>query len=82
MNGLEQKVIKLQLVSPILPIANFKYGNFFCPSDIINFLESYQFKVSDIYQTLENPGNTEIEQPISGFGNGSFVVIKGEKDEY
>jgi ubiquinone/menaquinone biosynthesis C-methylase UbiE len=57
----------------------YKHANFFSTSEIISLLESYQFKVCDIYQTLENPGNTEIEQPISGFGNGSFVVIKGVK---
>ena len=55
----------------------YKHANFFSASEIINLLESVHFKVTDIYQTLENPGNTEIERPMEGYGKGSFVVIKG-----
>ena len=57
----------------------YKHANFFAASEIINLVESKHFNVTDIYQTLKNPGNTEIEQPVQGFGKGSFVVIKGVK---
>lgn len=52
---------------------------FFSVSEIINLLDAVRFNVTDIFQTLENPGNKEIEQPIEGFGKRSFVVIKGKK---
>jgi ubiquinone/menaquinone biosynthesis C-methylase UbiE len=57
----------------------YKHANFFSVSEIITLLETFHFNVSSIFQTLENPGNTDIEQPIEGFGKGSFVVVKGEK---
>jgi len=60
----------------------YKHASFFSVTEIINHLEVVRFNVTSIFQTLENPGNKEIEQPMEGYGKGSFVVIKGKKYSY
>lgn len=57
----------------------YKYASFFSVPQIISLLEGNGFKVKGIFQTLEDPGNTEIENPQKGYGKGSFVVIRGVK---
>jgi hypothetical protein len=42
-------------------------------------LEKINFRVAQTVQTLENPATQKIENPVEGFGKGSFVVIKGVK---
>ena len=57
----------------------YKYARFFTVSEISELLENNNFRVTQIYQTLENPASRKIEQPVEGNGKGSFVVIKGNK---
>ncbi len=57
----------------------YKPANFTSVKDIISLMESGNFVVSDIFQTLTNLQNNEIEQAVEGYGKGSFVVIKGIK---
>lgn len=60
----------------------YKDAYFFSIPEIINLLETVHFKITFIYQTLVNPSNNiDIEQPIRGYGKGSFVVIKGKKTD-
>lgn len=60
----------------------YKDANFFSIPEIINLLETVHFRITCIYQTLVNTNNNnDIEQPIKGYGKGSFVVIKGEKTD-
>ena len=57
----------------------YRIANFYSVKEMISLIESSNFIVSEIFQTLTNLKRTEIEQPIKGFGKGSFVVIKGNK---
>ncbi|MBN1118225.1 MAG: class I SAM-dependent methyltransferase, partial [Bacteroidales bacterium] len=57
----------------------YSTANFYSVKEIISFIESCNFAVSEIFQTLTDLKKTEIEQPLKGFGKGSFVVIKGNK---
>jgi ubiquinone/menaquinone biosynthesis C-methylase UbiE len=57
----------------------YKYAKFFSVKEIIELLEVGGFMISEILQTLTNENIITVEQPIKGFGKGSFVVIKGKK---
>jgi len=57
----------------------YKHATFFSVPEIINLLETARFKISSIYQTLQNPADNKLENPIEGFGSGSFVVLRGKK---
>jgi len=58
----------------------YKTAKFYSVKEMISLIESADFKIDEIVQTLTNNSNTtEIEQPMEGFGKGSFVVIKGSK---
>ncbi len=57
----------------------YKHATFYSVPEIINLMETAQFKASCIYQTLQNPADNNLENPIEGFGSGSFVVLKGQK---
>jgi ubiquinone/menaquinone biosynthesis C-methylase UbiE len=57
----------------------YKYARFFSTREIINLLENNSFRVTSILQTLENPATANIENPVEGFGKGSFAVIKAKK---
>ena len=59
----------------------YKNARFFSTPEIVNLLEKYSFKISRILQTLENLASTVVEYPSEGFGMGSFVVVKGVKEE-
>lgn len=58
----------------------YKNARFFSTQEIVSLLETTNFRVDRILQTLENPGSTIIEEPTEGYGKGSFVVIKGTKN--
>ena len=57
----------------------YRTANFYSVKEILSLVESNNFEVSEIFQTLADLKETEIEQPMKGFGKGSFVVIKGNK---
>ena len=57
----------------------YKYAKFFSVEEIIELIEAGGFMITEIFQTLIDENNDVIEQPIKGYGKGSFVVIKGEK---
>jgi len=57
----------------------YKYASFYSVPETISLLEENGFKINAVFQTLEDPGRTEIEQPRKGYGKGSFVVIRGVK---
>ncbi len=57
----------------------YRTANFYSVKEMISLIESSNFVVSEIFQTLTDLKRNEIEQPMKGFGKGSFVVIKGNK---
>jgi ubiquinone/menaquinone biosynthesis C-methylase UbiE len=57
----------------------YRTANFYSVKEMISLIESSNFVVSEIFQTLSDLKRDEIEQPMKGFGKGSFVVIKGNK---
>lgn len=57
----------------------YRTANFYSVKEIISLIESCNFVVNEIYQALTDLKKNEIEQPMKGFGKGSFVVIKGNK---
>jgi ubiquinone/menaquinone biosynthesis C-methylase UbiE len=58
----------------------YKHAHFYSVHEVRKLLEKNNFKISHIFQTLENPASSTIENPKEGHGTGSFVVIKGERD--
>lgn len=57
----------------------YSVASFCSVSEIIKIIENNEFKVSEIIQTLIDIDVRLVEQPIKGFGKGSFVVIKAKK---
>lgn len=57
----------------------YQVANFYTVPEIISLIESSNFKVSEIYQTLTDLNINCIETPIKGYGKGSFIVIKAKK---
>lgn len=57
----------------------YKHASFFSVPEIRELLEKKSFRVTQIFQTLEDPAASKIENPVEGHGKGSFVVIKGVK---
>jgi len=57
----------------------YRTANFYSVKEIISLIESCNFVVSEIFQTLTGLKKKKIEKPMKGFGKGSFVVIKGNK---
>jgi ubiquinone/menaquinone biosynthesis C-methylase UbiE len=57
----------------------YSVASFCSVSEIIKMIENNEFKVSEIIQTLIDIYVRLVEQPIKGFGKGSFVVIKAKK---
>ena len=57
----------------------YKHARFFSVPEIRELLEKNGFRVTRTIQTLEDPATLRLENPTEGFGEGSFVVIKGEK---
>ncbi len=57
----------------------YRTANFFSVEEVISLIDSSDFEISEIFQTLTRIPKTEIEQPMKGFGKGSFIVIKANK---
>jgi ubiquinone/menaquinone biosynthesis C-methylase UbiE len=57
----------------------YRHARFFSVPEITELLEKNNFRVTQIFQTLEDPATSKIENPVEGYGKGSFVVVKGEK---
>lgn len=57
----------------------YKDAHFHSTEEITVLLEQANFGKFEYWQTLFKENSTQIEQPIKGFGEGSFVVIKGQK---
>jgi ubiquinone/menaquinone biosynthesis C-methylase UbiE len=57
----------------------YSVASFCSVSEIIKIIENNEFKVSKIIQTLIDIDVRLVEQPLEGFGKGSFVVIKAKK---
>ena len=57
----------------------YSVASFYSVSEIIRMIENNEFKISEIIQTLTDIDSHLIEQPLKGFGKGSFVVIKAKK---
>ena len=57
----------------------YRHASFFSVREITKLLEKNNFRVTQTVQTLEDPATTTIENPVEGYGKGSFVVIKGVK---
>lgn len=55
----------------------YRHARFFSVPEIRELLEKNKFRVTQTVQTLENPATSKIENPVEGYGKGSFVVIKG-----
>ncbi|MBN1768526.1 MAG: methyltransferase domain-containing protein [Prolixibacteraceae bacterium] len=62
--------------------AFYKYARFFTVNEVVKLIEENGFTVTETYQTLENPAATAVEEPVKGHGTGSFVVIKGKKQQH
>lgn len=57
----------------------YKEAEFFSVKEIIELIKTGGFKITEIFQTLTNEKIKTLEQPIKGYGKGSFIVIKGKK---
>ena len=57
----------------------YKDAKFFSVKEIVELIEACGFMISEIFQTLTNENIKTTEQPIIGYGKGSFIVIKGKK---
>jgi len=57
----------------------YSVASFYSVSEIIKMIENNEFKISEIIQTLTDIDARLIEQPLKGFGKGSFIVIKAKK---
>ena len=60
----------------------YKNAKFFSVKEIVELIEAGGFMISKIFQTLTNENIKTIEQPIKGYGKGSFIVIKGKKKSW
>jgi ubiquinone/menaquinone biosynthesis C-methylase UbiE len=54
----------------------YKDAHFHSTEEITELLKQAGFHDFDYWQTLTKPDENEIEKPLKGYGNGSFVVIK------
>jgi ubiquinone/menaquinone biosynthesis C-methylase UbiE len=59
----------------------YKHAHFFSVPEVIELLENNKFRVTQTVQTLEDPATQRVENPVEGYGKGSFVVIKGVKEQ-
>lgn len=58
----------------------YRDAHFHSTKEIIEILSNTGFGKFSFWQTLINPGENSIEKPKSGYGKGSFVVIKSVKN--
>lgn len=57
----------------------YKDARFYSVDEIINLLEFHNFCGFVFYQILVNPNKRVMEKPQTGYGKGSFVVVKSAK---
>ncbi|MBN2524206.1 MAG: class I SAM-dependent methyltransferase [Bacteroidales bacterium] len=57
----------------------YRTATFYSVAEMISLMESNNFEVIRILQTLTDLNKKEIEKPVEGYGKGSFVVIRGVK---
>lgn len=57
----------------------YSIASFYSVPKVIAMIEKNGFKISEIVQTLTVINASKVEQPLNGFGKGSFVVISAEK---
>jgi ubiquinone/menaquinone biosynthesis C-methylase UbiE len=57
----------------------YQNANFYSTQEITELLKDAGFQNFEYRQTLKNNDLTDTEQPVPGFGTGSFVVIKAHK---
>lgn len=58
----------------------YQYANFHSVEEITEHLKSTGFHKFQYWQTLTQQQNTDVEPPQTGYGKGSFVVIKAFKE--
>lgn len=58
----------------------YRFARFYSTKDVIELLESNEFEILDIYQTIfQDPDKLDKVEPFTeGYGNGSFVVINSK----
>jgi ubiquinone/menaquinone biosynthesis C-methylase UbiE len=57
----------------------YRHAKFYSVSGMIEMIVNSHFEITEIFQTLIEMNSKIPESPIKGYGNGSFVVIKGKK---
>lgn len=57
----------------------YKDAHFHSTEEITKLLKQSGFEKFEYLQTLTKLNENEIEKPLKGYGQGSFVVIKGVK---
>lgn len=60
----------------------FKIANFFEADEVIEAIKSAGFEAIEVVQTLTRgmrKAEETVEAPVSGYGEGSFVVVRGER---
>lgn len=57
----------------------YKNAKFYSVDEVVNLLKLSNFYNFSFYQTLVNTNKKAIEIPQTGYGKGSFVVIKAAK---
>jgi len=57
----------------------FRDAQFYSVGEVLVLIEQQGFRVTDIVQTLTNPSAPAPEDPIEGYGQGAFVVVRAEK---
>ena len=57
----------------------YSVASFYSVPEVIKMIENNGFKVSETIQTLTEINASKVEQPIKGFGKGSFVVVNAKK---
>ncbi|TVR15255.1 MAG: class I SAM-dependent methyltransferase [Balneolaceae bacterium] len=55
---------------------HFDYATFHSPEEITGLLKKAGFGEFEYRQTLITASETEVEEPLKGYGEGGFVVLK------
>ncbi|MBN1789726.1 MAG: class I SAM-dependent methyltransferase, partial [Bacteroidales bacterium] len=58
----------------------YSVASFYSVPEVIKMIEKNGFKISGIVQTLTDINAHGVEQPLKGFGKGSFIVINAKKN--
>lgn len=59
----------------------FRYATFYSVKEITRLIEVSHFEISEIIQTLISMDTKTPENPIPGYGQGGFIVIKAQKKQ-